>query len=59
MKYRVMYKSIDYVYLDVEADSVEEAKAIAEDTDGGDFINDGFGEFEYDYTIDENGNVID
>lgn len=54
-----MYKSIDYVYLDVEADSVEEAKAIAEDTDGGDFINDGFGEFEYDYTIDENGNVID
>ena len=59
MKYRVMYKSIDYVYLDVEADSVEEAKAIAEDTDGGDFINDGVGEFEYDYTIDENGNVID
>lgn len=59
MKYRVMYKLIDYVYLDVEADSVEEAKAIAEDTDGGDFINDGFGEFEYDYTIDEDGYVVD
>lgn len=30
-KFRVMYKSTDYVYLDVEADSLEEAKEIAED----------------------------
>lgn len=28
-KFRVMYKSTDYVYLDVEADSLEEAKEIA------------------------------
>lgn len=59
MKYRVFYKAIDYVYLDVEADSLEEAWEIAGDTDGGDFINDGVGEWEYDRTMDENGNVID
>lgn len=29
-KYRVMYKSTDYVYLDVEADSWKEAKRIAD-----------------------------
>ena len=29
MKYRVMYKSTEYVYIDVEADSIEEAKEIA------------------------------
>ena len=39
-KFRVMYKSTDYVYLDVEADSLEEAKEIAENTDGGEFIED-------------------
>lgn len=33
MKYRVFYKSTDYVYLDVEAGSPEEAKEIAENTD--------------------------
>ena len=32
MKYRVFYKSTDYVYLDVEAGSPEEAKEIAENT---------------------------
>ena len=58
-KFRVMYKSTDYVYLDVEADSLEEAKEIAENTDGGEFIEDGAGDWEYDYTEDENGNVID
>lgn len=34
MKYRVMYKSTDYFYIDVEDDSIEEALEIAEDTDG-------------------------
>ena len=47
MKYRVMYKSTEYVYIDVEADSIEEAKEIAENTDGGEFI------------MDENGNILD
>ncbi len=31
----------------------------AENTDGGEFIEDGAGDWEYDYTEDENGNVID
>lgn len=29
MKYRVMYESTEYVYLDVEANSIEEAKEIS------------------------------
>ena len=58
-KFRVMYKSTDYVYLDVEADSLEEAKEIAENTDGGEFIEDGTGDWKYEYTADENGNVIE
>ena len=59
MKYRVMYKSTEYLYIDVEADSIEEAIEIAENTDGGEFIEDGVGDWEYDRTIDENGNVLD
>lgn len=59
MKYRVMYKSTDYVYIDVEADSIEEAKEIAENTDGGEFIEDGIGAWEYDRVMDENGNILD
>ena len=59
MKYRVMYKSTEYVYIDVEADSIEEAKEIAENTDGGEFIEDGVGDWEYDSVIDENGNILD
>ena len=58
-KYRVIYKSTDYVYLDVEANSLEEAKEIAENTDGGEFVEDGTGEWEYDHTEDENRKVID
>lgn len=49
----------NYMYLNVEADSLEEAKETAENTDGGEFINAGSGDWEYDYTEDENGNVID
>ena len=59
MKYRVMYKSTEYLYIDVEADSIEEAIEIAENTDGGEFIEDGVGDWEYDRTMDENGNVLD
>ena len=59
MKYRVMYKSTDYLYIDVEADSMEEAIEIAENTDGGEFIEDGVGDWEYDRIMDENGNVLD
>ena len=59
MKYRVMYKSTEYVYIDVEADSIEEAKEIAENTDGGEFIEDGVVDWEYDSVMDENGNILD
>ena len=59
MKYRVMYKSTEYVYIDVEADSIEEAKEIAENTDGGEFIEDDVGDWEYDSVMDENGNILD
>nr|DAJ60420.1 MAG TPA: RNA polymerase inhibitor [Caudoviricetes sp.] len=41
-KFRVVYESTDYVYLDVEADSLEEAKSIAEQADGGEFTENGF-----------------
>ncbi len=58
-KFTVMYKSANSMYLNVEADSLEEAKETAENTDGGEFINAGSGDWEYDYTEDENGNVID
>lgn len=42
-KFRVKYRSIDYLYLDVEADILKEAKEIAENTDGGEFIDSGIG----------------
>ena len=58
MKYRVMYKSTDYLYLDVEANSLEEAKEIAENTDSGEFVEDGAGDWEYDRTEDKDGNVL-
>lgn len=40
-KFTVMYKSTNSMYLNVEADSLEEAKETAENTDGGEFINAG------------------
>ena len=58
-KFRVKYRSIDYLYLDVEADILKEAKEIAENTDGGEFIDSGIGYQEYDHTEDGNGSVID
>ena len=59
MKYRVFYKSTDYVYLDVEAGSPEEAKEIAENTDGGECKEDGVCEWDSYRTETETGDVID
>lgn len=59
MKYRVMYKSTKMVYLDVDADSIEEAKEIADNTDSGKFCEDGTDDWEYDRTEDENGNILE
>lgn len=39
-KFRVWAKCSNYCYLDVEANSAEEAEEIAGNTDGGDFITD-------------------
>lgn len=36
--YRVWAECISYCYLDVEAESEEEAKDIADEADGGDFM---------------------
>ena len=58
-KFRVRYRSIDYIYSEVEADTFEEAKEIAENIDGGKLVEHRFGDWEYDHTEDENGNVID
>lgn len=38
--FRVVYKEVGYLHLDVEANSPEEAREIAENTDGGEFISD-------------------
>lgn len=49
-KYRVWARSIDYCYLDVEAESEDEAYDIASQTDGGEFCCDSAsGEWEMDH----------
>lgn len=45
MKYRVWAQCISDVYLDVEADSPEEAWEIANEADGGEFIDSGEGDW--------------
>ena len=46
MKYRVWAKSVSYVYLDVVADSIDDAIAVADETDGGDFTSTAHGDWE-------------
>ena len=43
--YRVWAQSISDVYVDIEADSEEKAREIAEELDGGDFHDDGIGDW--------------
>ena len=59
--YRVYYKTTDYVYADIEANSIEEAKDIAAEMDGGEFILDADGGgWDYDRTVDyETRKVVD
>lgn len=45
-KFRVWAKMTTYSYLEVEADSEEEAEMIAEETDGGEFIPTDDGDWE-------------
>ena len=51
--YRVWAKMTNYCYLDVEADTIDEAEKIAEDADGGDFINSDEGDWEIMYDSTE------
>ena len=50
-KYRVFAKITSYAHLDVEAETVEKAKEIAENTDGGEFIDTGDGGWEIDEAV--------
>lgn len=43
--YRVWAESISYVFVDIEAESEEKAREIADVLDGGDFHEDGFGDW--------------
>ena len=46
LKYKVIAKSTSILQKEVEARSHEEAKKIANELDGGDFINTGHGDWE-------------
>ena len=43
--YRVWAQSISDVYIDIEAESEEKARELAENIDGADFHDDGFGDW--------------
>ena len=45
-KYKVPATMFTYLTLEVSAESEEEAWAIARDTDGGDWVDEGFGDWE-------------
>jgi hypothetical protein len=51
-KYRVLASYMSYVYADIEADSLSEAKEIAYDMDGGDFKQTSFGDWNIDEVIE-------
>ncbi len=61
-KFRVWAKTTEYVYIDVEAKDKEEAVAIAEVTDGGEFQAKDLGDWEVQQQaqeIDDEGKVIE
>lgn len=61
-KYRVWAEMITDCYLDVEADSPEEAYDIAYDADGGEFIDTDSGDWRMSPVVeelDDNDNIID
>lgn len=60
MKYMVYYSSIQWYSAEVEADSFDEAREIAYEMDGGDFVEDPCsGDWELEMIVDENGNQIE
>lgn len=60
MKFTVYYSSIQWYSADVEANSFDEAREIADEMDGGDFVEDPCsGDWELEMITDENGNTIE
>lgn len=55
-KYRVWAKMTTYCYLDVEAEDEEQAKDVAEETDGGDFTAD---DMQGDWEIEDDVDLLD
>jgi hypothetical protein len=54
--YRIYASMIDYVYLDVEANSLEEARDIAYDADGSEYKRQGMGDWHLDSIELKEGN---
>ena len=48
-KFRIYGRSISDVYIDIEANTIDEAHEVAKESDGGDWHEDGFGSWEIDY----------
>lgn len=60
MKFTVYYSSIQWYSADVEANSFDEAERLADEMDGGDFVEDPCsGDWELEMITDENGNTIE
>jgi hypothetical protein len=46
--YRIYASSIDYLYLEIEAENLDQAWEIARDSDGGDYKRQGMGDWHID-----------
>ena len=57
-KYRVLASYMSYVYVDIEADSLSEAKEIAYDMDGGDFKQTSLGDWNIDEVIELKEDIV-
>ena len=59
VKYRVWAESISNVYVDIEAESEERAKEIAEGMDGGDFHDSCYGDWRtgFAFKLDDDADV--
>lgn len=56
MKYKVIYRSTTYYEAEIEANSFDGAKEIADEMDGGEFTEDvTTGSWELDMIVDEEG----
>lgn len=58
-KYRIFAQQVSYLYIDVEADSIEEAEEMYDELDGGDFTEDiASCYWELSHIVDENNKVV-